>query len=168
IGLFFMGAGLLVGSFVREESLFGIEMSWKTSFTLIFIISAIGWGLVNVNSIVVVWEHSLDNGTGTGMYYGFSSAAAVLGPTFAGLLMGIIHIKMLFPFSIFFILVSSLLLFRVKTGEVGDRDLVVPTAGKMSTVTSKPTTEKARICGACGQKVSEKSAYCMECGTSFE
>jgi MFS family permease len=125
IGLFFMGLGLLVGSFVQEESLFGIEVGWKTSFTIIFVISAIGWGLVNVNSIVVVWEHSLDNGTGTGMYYAFSSAAAVLGPTFSGLLMGLIHIKMLFPFSIFFILVSSLLLFRVKTGEVGDHELLV-------------------------------------------
>jgi MFS family permease len=137
IGLFFMGFGLLVGSFVQEESLFGLEVGWKTSFTIIFIISAIGWGLVNVNSIVVVWEHSIDNGTGTGMYYGFSSAAAVLGPTFSGLLMGLIHIKMLFPFSIFFIVVSSFLLFRVKTGEVGDHDLVVPSARKLYPVTDE-------------------------------
>jgi MFS family permease len=121
-GLFFMGSSLVIAAFIQEDSVFNIGIGWKTSFAIIFIISAIGWGLVNVNSIVVVWEHSIDNGTGTGMYYAFASAAAILGPTISGLLMGIIHIKMLFPFSIFFIVVSFFMLRRVHTGEVGDRE----------------------------------------------
>lgn len=118
IGLLFMLVALILGYFVDVDTFFGQNMSWKTSFLIIFVIAAIGWGLVNVNSIVVVWELSPDNGIATGVYYAFASLAAVLGPTIAGLLMGF-EIKALFPFSIIFIVISFFMLFKVKTGEAG-------------------------------------------------
>lgn len=118
IGLFIMLIGLILAYFVKEDSFIGQDMSWKSSFVIIFIIAAIGWGLVNVNSIVVVWEQSPDNGIATGMYYAFASLAAVLGPSFAGLLMEF-NIKALFPFSVTFIIISFVMLFKVKTGEAG-------------------------------------------------
>ncbi len=113
-----MLVALILGYFVDVDTFLGQNMSWKTSFLIIFVIAAIGWGLVNVNSIVVVWELSPDNGIATGVYYAFASLAAVLGPTMAGLLMGF-EIKALFPFSIIFIVISFFMLFRVKSGEAG-------------------------------------------------
>ena len=69
IGLLFMLVGLIMAYFVEIDTFFGADMGWKTSFRIIFVIAAIGWGLVNVNSIVVVWELSPDNGIATGVYY---------------------------------------------------------------------------------------------------
>jgi Na+/melibiose symporter-like transporter len=124
IGLFLMLIGLFLAYFVEEDNFLGQEMSWKTSFALIFMIAAVGWGLVNVNSIVVVWEHSPDNGIATGMYYAFSSLAAILGPTIAGVLMNF-ETRALFPFSITFIIISFIMLLKVKTGEAGQKSTLL-------------------------------------------
>lgn len=120
IGLSIMLLAIILGSLVEENSFLGQDISWKTSFRLIFVVAAIGWGLVNVNSIVVVWEHSPDNGIATGMYYAFASLAAVLGPTIAGVFMDF-EIRALFPFSIVFLVVAFIMLLNVKTGEAGQR-----------------------------------------------
>ncbi len=124
IGLTIMTLAIFLGSLVKKESFIGISLSWQTSFTLIFVIAGFGWGLVNINSIVVVWEHSIDNGVGTGFYYAFSSAAAILGPTIAGFLIDV-KISFLFPFSIFFLILALIFLFMVKTGEAGERQELI-------------------------------------------
>lgn len=125
IGLLLMLFSIILGAFVYENSFLGLEMNWKTSYRLIFVFAGIGWGLVNVNSIVVVWEHSSDNGIGTGIYYAFSSAAAILGPTLVGILMDITTVRALFPFSIVFLTISFFLLLNVKTGEQGERETIL-------------------------------------------
>jgi MFS family permease len=119
IGLFFMTVAIILASLIDENSFLGIDMGWKTSFTIIFVLAGAAWGLVNVNSIVVIWHHATDNGTGTGLYYAFASAAAILGPTMVGVLMDI-EVTYLFPFSITFLVIALIFLFMVKTGEVGD------------------------------------------------
>ena len=116
IGLTLFLLGILLGMYAPTLNF----------YYLVFVIAGIGWGLVNVNSIVVVWEHARDNGTGTGLYYAFSSAAAILGPTLSGFIMGkrvLNTYRALFPFSITFIILAFLLLFKVKKGEVGDRTI---------------------------------------------
>ncbi|MCE7736195.1 MAG: SLC45 family MFS transporter [Candidatus Heimdallarchaeota archaeon] len=118
IGLSVMLFAIILAAFVNEDTFLDQDIGWKTSFALIFVIAAIGWGLVNVNSIVVVWEHSPDNGIATGMYYAFASLAAVLGPTMVGVLMDI-EIRALFPFSITFLVIAFIFLLNVKTGEAG-------------------------------------------------
>ena len=123
IGLIIMTLSIFLGSLVNENDFLGSSMGWETSFKIIFAFAGIGWGLVNINSIVVVWELSIDNGTGTGMYYAFASAAAIIGPTVAGILMDI-QVTLLFPFSITFLIVAILILFLVKTGETGDGVLI--------------------------------------------
>jgi len=119
IGLLFFTAAIIIGAFVQKDSLFGLAIDWQTSYRLIFIIAGAAWGLVNVNSIVVVWHHASDNGTGTGIYYAFASAAAILGPTLAGALMQI-QLSFLFFFSITALFFALFFLFRVKTGEASD------------------------------------------------
>lgn len=105
--------------FVQVDSWFGIPINWRTSFRILFAVAAVGWGLINVNSIVVVWEHANDNGSGTGVYYAFSSLAAILGPTISGFLMDITP-AFLFYFSLSTLLLAVLFLFKVKSGEAGD------------------------------------------------
>lgn len=106
--------------FVENERWMGIPIGWRTSFKILFAIAAMGWGLINVNSIVVVWEHANDNGSGTGVYYAFSSMAAILGPTISGALMDISATN-LFYFSLGSLVLAIVFLFNVKTGEAGDR-----------------------------------------------
>ncbi len=113
IGVVILFLDLLVGSFL-------------TSLTLLRIVLAIAgaaWGLININSIVVVWEHSRANvGVGTGIYYAFSSLAAVSGPPLAGFVLDILGVHTLFTFSALFLIVAFIFLIFVKTGEAGEID----------------------------------------------
>ncbi len=121
IGLAIMTLAIFLGSLIKIDSFLGLSLSWETSFTIIFVIAAIGWGLVNVNSIVIIWELAVDNGTGTGFYYAFASAAAITGPTVMGWILEI-DISYLFPFSITFLVIAFITLFFVKSGEAGEKD----------------------------------------------
>lgn len=127
IGLAIMTVAIFLGSLIQENSFLGLTMDWETSFKIIFAIAATGWGLVNVNSIVVIWELAVDNGTGTGFYYAFASAAAITGPTIMGLILDI-DINFLFPFSIAFLVIAFFTLFFVKSGEAGEKDVMLSDA----------------------------------------
>ena len=121
IGLAIMTLAIFLGSLIQANSFLGLTMDWKNAFKIIFAIAGTGWGLVNVNSIVVIWELAVDNGTGTGFYYAFASAAAITGPTVMGLILDI-NINFLFPFSITFLVIAFITLFFVKSGEAGEKD----------------------------------------------
>lgn len=88
---------------------------------IILIGCGIMWALINVNSIVVVWEHAKDNGSGTGIYYAFSSVAAISGPVLAGFLADQLKTwNILFYFTGFMFIVAFLFLFFVKKGEANE------------------------------------------------
>lgn len=96
-------------------------------------IAGTGWAFVNVNSIVMVWQLLGQSrlGAGTGLYYGFSMSAAILGPFITGiifdaaaLLMSIQGVTLLFPVSLVFLVIALLLTLSVRTGEVGDVAIV--------------------------------------------
>jgi MFS family permease len=107
-----------------------------------FFFMGIGWALININSIVIVWELSGKDkiGMGTGIYYFFSAAAAITGPVIIGGILDLINFgldlgegeqyKYLFLFAVIFFLIAGILTFFVKEtgveGESGD----LPPEGK--------------------------------------
>lgn len=91
--------------------------------TLKFVLMGAGicWSLINVNSIVVIWEHAKDNGSGTGLYYAFSSLAAITGPVSAGYLSDMTgSLSILFPFTASMLILALIFLFLVKKGEANE------------------------------------------------
>ncbi|MFO7795691.1 MAG: MFS transporter [Promethearchaeati archaeon] len=85
------------------------------------VVFGIGWACVNINSIVIVWELAPSAekiGTYTGVYYFFSVLAAILGPFFIGALMDLFGIASMFLNCGIFFLISLVLMFFVKRGEV--------------------------------------------------
>ncbi|MFW9850191.1 MAG: MFS transporter [Candidatus Thorarchaeota archaeon] len=89
---------------------------------LIFIFTGLGWALVNVNSIVALWEMlgKVRIGAATGLYYLFSMSAAIFGPLLVGVIFDLTSLTMLFPVSIVFLAVAFVIMLSVRTGEVGD------------------------------------------------
>ena len=84
--------------------------------------AAVGWALININSIVIVWEIATDEklGSYTGLYYLFSSSAAVLGPGIVGLIFDVFsggQFYLLFPVSATCFVVAFIFMFGVKSGE---------------------------------------------------
>jgi MFS family permease len=103
--------------------------------------------LVNINSIVIVWEIGGEKrGAYTGLYYFFSMLAAVAVPPLVGLMLTIINgliggpgrdmdflfvvsivcgvgreMDFLFLVSIVFLFLAFLSMFKVKSGELGQR-----------------------------------------------
>jgi len=116
-----------IGLSVLIISLFiGIFFSLSINLIGIIIIlatSGAGWALVNVNSIVIVWELAPSKeriGTYTGVYYFFSFMAAIFGPFIMGSLTDLMTpgypISLLINAIIFFG-ISLVLMFFVKRGE---------------------------------------------------
>lgn len=92
-----------------------------TVITIAFVIAGIGWALVNINSIVIVWEMARTEkkiGTYTGVYYFFSFMAAIIGPYLVGTLTDLLGKTTLLLDGAIFLLVALILMFFVKRGEV--------------------------------------------------
>jgi len=89
------------------------------------------WALVNINSIVIVWEIGGEKrGAYTGLYYFFSMMAAVVGPPLVGLILSILsrvfgsvgyEMDFLFLVSVTFLFLAFLSMLRVKSGELGQK-----------------------------------------------
>jgi MFS family permease len=89
------------------------------------------WALVNINSIVIVWEIGGEKrGAYTGLYYFFSMLAAVAGPPLVGLMLTVINgiiggpgreMDFLFMVSVVFLFLAFLAIFKVKSGELGQK-----------------------------------------------
>ncbi len=113
VGVLILILDFIIGSMLKDLG----------SLTFVLIVAGVAWSLININSIVVVWEHARKNvGVGTGVYYAFSSAAAVSGPPLAGIVFDQLGPSSLFPFSVFFLILAFIFLLFVKTGEPGDLD----------------------------------------------
>ena len=83
----------------------------------------IRWALININSIVIVWEIATDEklGSYTGLYYLFSSSAAVAGPAIIGLIFDLFAagiFTLLFPVSSVCFVIAFIMMFGIKSGEV--------------------------------------------------
>ncbi|MHA1480474.1 MAG: MFS transporter, partial [Candidatus Thorarchaeota archaeon] len=132
--IFAIPAGFIAGKFGRRNTivigLIGLIVALGmaalvTDYMMLFVILAIGgvfWALINVNSIVIIWEIFGQSrlGVGTGLYYFFSMGAAILGPLITGFIFDMTSIAFLFPVAVAFLILALLLTLTVKTGEVGD------------------------------------------------
>ncbi|MEM1521879.1 MAG: MFS transporter [Thermofilaceae archaeon] len=84
-----------------------------------FLLVGFSWALVNVNSLPAVVDMTTRDklGTNTGLYYFASQSAAIVSPPIAGLFIDLLGYVTLFPLSIVFLLISVLVLQKVRRGE---------------------------------------------------
>lgn len=123
IGLPFMIFFLFLAYLIGQFNILG--SSPATQYWLLVVVLAfagIGWALININSIVITWELATDSrlGSYTGLYYLFSSSAAVIGPGAVGLIFDIFgggEFYLLFPLSLLSFIIAFILMFGVKKGE---------------------------------------------------
>ena len=112
IGLIIMIFALIFGAILHTSLIATI---------IILVFAGIGWAMVNVNSITVVWElaPSIEKiGTYTGVYYFFSVLAAILGPIIVGGVTDLTGRAFLLLNASVFLIIALLLMFFVKRGEV--------------------------------------------------
>ncbi len=143
--LFALPAGFMAGSIGRKNTiligLIGIIIMMGTVwFTFDYIIllielgiAGIFWAMINVNSIVIVWELATGKKLGayTGLYYFFSSISAIFGPIIAGMVFDVFTIGVMFPWAIFLFVIALLFTLVVKSGEVGDEKLIEEAVGEV-------------------------------------
>ncbi len=115
IGILIWIAMLVIGFFL------GLTQPSLAIMAIILAFLGPGWALINVNSIVIVWELAPSErkiGTYTGLYYFFSFLAAIIGPMVVGGLTDLFSPpSLLLNGAIFFVLAFIMMLF-VKRGEV--------------------------------------------------
>ncbi|MEW6032842.1 MAG: MFS transporter [Bacillota bacterium] len=94
---------------------------------VLFLVAGLAWALVNVNAYPTLVEMASDaeTGTYTGLYYFFSSAAAVAGPPLMGLLRDLFGYEYLFLYAGIPLAAALLLMGRVRGGEA-----VAPSRGE--------------------------------------
>ena len=114
IGLIIWIVMLLIGFFLGLAGAGLVIMAIPLAFL------GIGWALINVNSIVIVWELAPNErkiGTYTGLYYFFSFLAAILGPMIVGGFTDVFgDASLLLNGAIFFVFAFIMMMF-VKRGE---------------------------------------------------
>jgi MFS family permease len=110
IGL--IGLALVFAFIVFTKSIFVIR--------ILLVAGGICWALININSYPMVVEMASNEKLGayTGLYYFFSSLAAILGPPLFGKIIDIIGFGALFIAALCFLLVALLFISLVKKGEV--------------------------------------------------
>ncbi len=86
---------------------------------VIFALVGIGWASINVNSFPMVVEmcKAGDVGKYTGYYYTFSMAAQIVTPLLSGWLITKYNYNILFPYAVFFSLLSFVTMFFVRHGD---------------------------------------------------
>ena len=106
---------LIVGFFLGLAKVSLIIMAIPLAFL------GIGWALINVNSIVIVWELAPTHdkiGTYTGLYYFFSYMAAIFGPMIVGFMTDAFGLPTLLINASIFFVAALICMFFVKRGEI--------------------------------------------------
>ncbi len=85
----------------------------------VFALTGIAWATINVNSFPMVVEMCRESDVGkyTGFYYAASMAAQVATPIVSGFLMDQLGMTVLFPYAVFFVILSFLTMLFVKHGD---------------------------------------------------
>ena len=111
-GVAMLAAAFAAASFMRSESP-SVLMNCE------FALAGIAWATINVNSFPMVVEMCREGDVGkyTGFYYAASMAAQVATPIVSGFLMDRIGMRALFPYSVFFVVLSFITMLFVKHGD---------------------------------------------------
>ncbi|MHA1971808.1 MAG: MFS transporter [Candidatus Hodarchaeales archaeon] len=129
IGLPILMGALFLAMLVGQYNILANDPKSQYYLMMVFLaIAALGWSLTNINSIVIVWEIATDKklGSYTGLYYLFSSSAAVIGPAAVGLVFDLFSggsFDLLFPVTLICFVVAFILMFGVKSGEAKGQSL---------------------------------------------
>jgi MFS family permease len=129
--VFAIPAGFIAGKFGRRNTirtgLLILTLVFVAAFSIrdimvirmLFLLGGFAWALVNVNSYPMVVEMASDaqTGTYTGLYYFFSSGAAIVGPPLMGLLRDIFGYEYLFIYAIVPVVAAFILMGFVRGGE---------------------------------------------------
>ncbi len=86
----------------------------------VFALTGIGWAAINVNSypMAVDMSKGFDVGKYTGLYYIFSMSAQIATPILSGLLLEKISYRTLFPYAVFFSILSFCTMLKVAHGDI--------------------------------------------------
>lgn len=86
----------------------------------VFILTGFGWAAISVNSYPMIVEMSKGGDTGkyTGYYYSISMTAQILTPILSGFLLEHVSYYTLFPYAVFFSVLSFITMLFVKHGDV--------------------------------------------------
>lgn len=122
-----LAAMIIVQEVLRAEVLGGNTSPniWGLAACIAFM--GVGWALININSITIVWQLAPKEkvGTYTGLYYFFSQLAAILSPVAMGgllmvgeMLVGPVYTwRSIVPFMLVSMVVALIFMSRVKRGE---------------------------------------------------
>jgi len=100
---------------------FIVHTASQTFIVVLFLIGGIGWSMININSIAIVWSLTSAEKIGayTGVYYFFSFLAQIVGPVLGGLIFVLTDLKLaMFPLALGFFVIAGICMSRVKAGEV--------------------------------------------------
>jgi len=77
------------------------------------------WALININSIVIVWEIGGQEKLGayTGLYYFFSAFAAIVSPPIAGFIFDLVGHGIMFPLTVMYMVIALIFMLGVRKGE---------------------------------------------------
>ncbi len=94
--------------------------TYNPIMVVFFAIIGFAWAAINVNSLPMVVEISAagDVGKYTGLYYTFSMSAQVITPILSGVLLEHVSYRTLFPYAVFFSVLSFCTMRMVKHGDV--------------------------------------------------
>ncbi len=142
--VFAIPAGFIAGKFGRKNTIrvglvlllvalaaaFFMRSIW--AIRILFLLAGFSWAMVNVNSYPMVVEMATDaeTGTYTGLYYFFSSGAAIVGPPLTGLLRDLFGWQYLFLYAVVPMLVALVLIGFVHGGEAKPGDVEAKKAAK--------------------------------------
>lgn len=94
------------------------------NLTILLLLAGIGWSFININSLPMVVDltTSAKTGTFTGLYYLFSTLAAIIGPNLNGLIIKLAggNYGAIFVIGPVFMLAALVMIFGVRSGEARD------------------------------------------------
>ena len=94
------------------------------NLTILLLLAGIGWSFININSLPMVVDltTSAKTGTFTGLYYLFSTLAAIIGPNLNGLIIKLAggNYGAIFVIGPVFMLAALAMIFGVRSGEARD------------------------------------------------
>ncbi|MHA1729355.1 MAG: MFS transporter [Promethearchaeota archaeon] len=118
LGLIVCATTVFVGNFIKGSENINIMKF------VIFPIFGIGWSLILINIIVMIWQMAPTAkliGTYTGLYYFSSFLAAIVGPTILGFFMDlVVGLENMFIVCSAFLIIAIFLMLFVKRGEPTD------------------------------------------------
>jgi len=100
------------------------------NLTILLMLAGVGWALININSLPVVVDltDQIHIGTYTGLYYLFSTLAAIAGPNINGLIIKLAgnNYASIFIIGPIFMLAAFIMVFGMKTKEPGEKPSATP------------------------------------------